>query len=30
MVAYSTSEPFVLEQLGAAYRTFAPAASMGI
>src|SRR6266850_2545404 len=27
MVAYSTSEPFVLEQLGAAYRTFAPAAS---
>jgi ABC-type nitrate/sulfonate/bicarbonate transport system substrate-binding protein len=26
MVAYSTSEPFVLEQLGAAYRTFAPAA----
>jgi class 3 adenylate cyclase/ABC-type nitrate/sulfonate/bicarbonate transport system substrate-binding protein len=27
MVAYSTSEPFVLEQLGAAYRTFEPAAS---
>ena len=27
MVAYSTSEPFVLEQLGAAYRTFAPATS---
>src|SRR3979411_45444 len=27
MVAYSTSEPFVLEQLGAAYRTFSPAAS---
>jgi class 3 adenylate cyclase/ABC-type nitrate/sulfonate/bicarbonate transport system substrate-binding protein len=27
MIAYSTSEPFVLEQLGAAYRTFAPAAS---
>jgi class 3 adenylate cyclase/ABC-type nitrate/sulfonate/bicarbonate transport system substrate-binding protein len=27
MVAYSTNEPFVLEQLGAAYRTFAPAAS---
>jgi class 3 adenylate cyclase/ABC-type nitrate/sulfonate/bicarbonate transport system substrate-binding protein len=26
MIAYSTSEPFVLEQLGAAYRTFAPAA----
>jgi class 3 adenylate cyclase/ABC-type nitrate/sulfonate/bicarbonate transport system substrate-binding protein len=26
MVAYSTNEPFVLEQLGAAYRTFAPAA----
>src|ERR1700712_3839878 len=26
MVAYSTSEPFVLEQLGAAYRTFSPAA----
>src|SRR5712672_2790780 len=24
MVAYSTSEPFVLEQLGAAYRTFSP------
>jgi class 3 adenylate cyclase/ABC-type nitrate/sulfonate/bicarbonate transport system substrate-binding protein len=24
MVAYSTSDPFVLEQLGAAYRTFAP------
>src|SRR6476620_846631 len=27
MIAYSTSEPFVLEQPGAAYRTFAPAAS---
>ncbi|WP_051677631.1 ABC transporter substrate-binding protein [Bradyrhizobium sp. URHD0069] len=27
MVAYSTGEPFVLEQLGAAYRTFSPAAS---
>src|ERR1700716_1671065 len=27
MVAYSTSEPFVLEQLGAAYRTFSPVAS---
>jgi class 3 adenylate cyclase/ABC-type nitrate/sulfonate/bicarbonate transport system substrate-binding protein len=27
MIAYSTSEPFVLEQLGAAYRTFTPAAS---
>lgn len=27
MVAYSTNEPFILEQLGAAYRTFAPAAS---
>lgn len=27
MVAYSTSEPFLLEQLGAAYRTFSPAAS---
>src|SRR6267154_699859 len=27
MVAYSASEPFVLEQLGAAYRTFSPAAS---
>jgi class 3 adenylate cyclase/ABC-type nitrate/sulfonate/bicarbonate transport system substrate-binding protein len=26
MVAYSTNEPFVLEQLGAAYRTFSPAA----
>src|SRR6202140_3943051 len=26
MIAYSTSEPFVLEQLGAAYRVFAPAA----
>jgi class 3 adenylate cyclase/ABC-type nitrate/sulfonate/bicarbonate transport system substrate-binding protein len=26
MIAYSTNEPFVLEQLGAAYRTFAPAA----
>jgi len=26
MVAYSTNEPFVLEQLGAAYRTFAPSA----
>jgi len=26
MVAYSTNEPFVLDQLGAAYRTFAPAA----
>lgn len=24
MIAYSTNEPFVLEQLGAAYRTFAP------
>jgi class 3 adenylate cyclase/ABC-type nitrate/sulfonate/bicarbonate transport system substrate-binding protein len=24
MVAYSTNEPFVLEQLGAAYRTFSP------
>src|SRR5258706_659919 len=27
MIAYSTSEPFVLEQLGAASRSFAPAAS---
>jgi class 3 adenylate cyclase/ABC-type nitrate/sulfonate/bicarbonate transport system substrate-binding protein len=27
MVAYSTNEPFVLEQLGAAYRTFSPEAS---
>src|SRR6267154_1198474 len=27
MIAYSTNEPFVLVQLGAAYRTFAPAAS---
>src|SRR5258708_39485633 len=27
MVAYSTHEPFVLEQLGAAYRTFSPVAS---
>jgi ABC-type nitrate/sulfonate/bicarbonate transport system substrate-binding protein len=27
MIAYSTHEPFVLEQLGAAYRTFSPAAS---
>ena len=27
MVAYSTNEPFVLDQLGAAYRTFSPAAS---
>jgi class 3 adenylate cyclase/ABC-type nitrate/sulfonate/bicarbonate transport system substrate-binding protein len=27
MVAYGTNEPFVLEQLGAAYRTFSPAAS---
>src|SRR6266850_1034706 len=27
MVAYSTNEPFVLEQLGAAYRTFSPTAS---
>src|SRR5258706_13997820 len=27
MVAYSTNEPFILEQLGAAYRTFSPAAS---
>src|SRR6266852_5997392 len=26
MIAYSTNEPFVLEQLGAAYRTFAPPA----
>jgi class 3 adenylate cyclase/ABC-type nitrate/sulfonate/bicarbonate transport system substrate-binding protein len=26
MVAYSTNEPFVLEQLGAAYRSFAPSA----
>jgi ABC-type nitrate/sulfonate/bicarbonate transport system substrate-binding protein len=26
MIAYSTNEPFVLEQLGAAYRTFSPAA----
>ena len=26
MVAYSTNEPFVLDQLGAAYRTFSPAA----
>ena len=26
MVAYSTNEPFVLEQLGAPYRTFSPAA----
>jgi class 3 adenylate cyclase/ABC-type nitrate/sulfonate/bicarbonate transport system substrate-binding protein len=25
MVAYSTNEPFVLEQIGAAYRTFSPA-----
>ncbi len=25
MVAYSTNEPFILEQLGAAYRTFSPA-----
>jgi class 3 adenylate cyclase/ABC-type nitrate/sulfonate/bicarbonate transport system substrate-binding protein len=25
MVAYSTNEPFVLDQLGAAYRTFSPA-----
>src|SRR6476660_5558677 len=24
MVAYSTNEPFVLEQLGASYRTFSP------
>ena len=27
MIAYSTNEPFVLEQVGAAYRTFSPAAS---
>jgi class 3 adenylate cyclase/ABC-type nitrate/sulfonate/bicarbonate transport system substrate-binding protein len=27
MIAYSTNEPFVLEQLGAAYRTFSPAES---
>src|SRR6266403_5331606 len=27
MIAYSTNEPFVLDQLGAAHRTFAPAAS---
>jgi class 3 adenylate cyclase/ABC-type nitrate/sulfonate/bicarbonate transport system substrate-binding protein len=27
MIAYSTNEPFVLEQLGAAYRTFSPTAS---
>src|SRR6266403_3139566 len=27
MIAYSTNEPFVLDQLGAAYRTFAPTAS---
>ena len=27
MIAYSTNEPFVLEQMGAPYRTFAPAAS---
>jgi class 3 adenylate cyclase/ABC-type nitrate/sulfonate/bicarbonate transport system substrate-binding protein len=27
MVAYSTNEPFVLEQFGAAYRTFSPEAS---
>jgi class 3 adenylate cyclase/ABC-type nitrate/sulfonate/bicarbonate transport system substrate-binding protein len=27
MVAYGTNEPFVLEQLGAAYRTFSPTAS---
>jgi ABC-type nitrate/sulfonate/bicarbonate transport system substrate-binding protein len=27
MVTYSTNEPFVLEQLGAPYRTFAPATS---
>src|SRR5258708_14238596 len=26
MVAYSTNEPFVLEQLGAAYRIFSPSA----
>jgi class 3 adenylate cyclase/ABC-type nitrate/sulfonate/bicarbonate transport system substrate-binding protein len=26
MVAYSTNEPFILEQLGAAYRTFSPSA----
>jgi ABC-type nitrate/sulfonate/bicarbonate transport system substrate-binding protein len=26
MVAYSTNEPFVLDQLGAAYRTFSPGA----
>src|ERR1700676_5601947 len=26
MIAYSTNEPFVLEQLGAAYRTFSPEA----
>ena len=26
MVAYSTNEPFVLEQLGAAFRTFSPSA----
>ena len=26
MVAYSTNEPFVLDELGAAYRTFSPAA----
>ena len=27
MVAYSTNEPFVLEQLGAAFRSFSPSAS---
>lgn len=27
MIAYSTNEPFVLEQIGAPYRTFTPAAS---
>ena len=27
MIAYSTNEPFVLEQMGAPYRTFAPASS---
>ena len=27
MVAYSTSEPFVLDQLGASYRIFSPEAS---
>ena len=27
MIAYSTNEPFALEQLGAPYRTFTPAAS---